>query len=122
MDRLQLLSALCQNHSSLRAVADAEGNSAQFAAVTAAARRGDPLEEPLRRAGLLSVIRAGGSRGFQGDGPEGGPVELGFGEGRLAVGDYRCPEDVCDRIARPRAGEPRPECSVFRRALRFEQA
>lgn len=122
MDRPKLLAALCEDYPDLKLVADRTGRSAEFAAIVRAARTGEPIEELLRSAGLLSALQGGASRGLPGTPGEGAIVGLAgvAPGGHVARGDYRCPTDACLRVARPGAGEDRPVCGLHGRALRFE--
>lgn len=120
MDRPELLEVLCRDLPDFRRVADRTGRPGALAAVLDAARRGEPIEDLLRTAGLLSALNAGTSRNVVP--ADEGLVAIGVSGtgGHVTVGAYRCPADLCARVERPAAGDDMPECAVHRRSLRFD--
>ena len=118
MDRPDLLAALCADLPDLQLVASRTGKAAELAAVVRAARAGEPIEEPLRDAGLLAALEGWASRGLF-DTPGAIVALAGASGGHASRGDYRCPADACLRVARPGIGEDRPVCGLHGRALRF---
>jgi hypothetical protein len=121
MDRPELLAVLCRELPEFHEVAAMTGKTAALAAVLKAAREGEPIEELLRSAGLLSALDSGTSRSFPGSGDPGLVVALGGSTGgHVALGTFRCPAEICDRAERPGAVDDMPVCAVHRRALRFD--
>lgn len=130
MENAELLSVLCRELPELRAVADETGDGAGLEEALAAARRGEPIDERLRRLGLLRLLEARTERGAgqpqmppgtRGDASPGAMVGLPGGDrgGHVAFGRYRCPAGVCRRAEQPGPGEDLPVCALHGKPLRF---
>ncbi|TDC77545.1 hypothetical protein [Streptomyces hainanensis] len=113
------LAQLCRELRVLRAMAERAGLGDGFAALLAAARRGEPLREHLAALGPVGATHRGEPPAELP--PDTGPVELfGTGPGHVAVGAYRCPVGRCARRERPGPEDDLPQCALHGRPLRFE--